>query len=142
METTPRCLRALNSARESISRFGHSHVTSAHLVLGLLMFRGGVVVDALRQSGLSSQSVENYLALRRSPTEETVIKDDVAIGKSALLCFERAETEARMRSHPTLGTEHLMLGILKEQEGEAVDLFAAFHADKNKIWQMISAEIP
>src|SRR5437868_6546649 len=107
MEITPRCRMALNYAKESLSRFGHSHISSAHLVLGLLTLHGGVADTVLRKSGLSVQSVEGYLSSRRSSAEGSTIRDGVALGKSALLAFERAEADAHARQNTYLGVEHL-----------------------------------
>src|SRR5436190_13715922 len=88
MEITPRCRMALNHAKESLSRLGHSHVSSAHLVLGLLKLGNGVAVNVLRNFGLSVESVEGYLSSRRSPAEERTIRDGVALGMSAIKAFE------------------------------------------------------
>ena len=97
MEITPRCRRALNYAKESLARFGQSHVSSAHLVLGLLTLHGGAADNLLRKSGLSVQSVESYLSSRRTSVEESTVQDGVALGKSARVAFERAEAETRAR---------------------------------------------
>ena len=142
METTPRCRIALSYAKESLSRFGRSHVSSAHLVLGLLTLHGGVADNLLRKSGLSVESVEGYLSSRRSSAEESTIQDGVALGRSARLAFQRAEAEARARQFSTyLGIEHLLLGILGEESGEATDLFASVHIDREKMRRTIQEEI-
>src|SRR5438093_8640654 len=141
METTPRCRKALNYAKESLSRLGHSHVSSAHLILGLLTLQGGVADNLLRTSGLSVESVERYLSSRRSSAEESTIQDGMALGRSALLAFERAEAETRARQTTYLGTEHLLLGILAEESGEATDLFASIHADRERMRRIIAEEM-
>src|SRR2546425_12920810 len=115
MEITPRCRRALTYAKESLARFGHSHVSSAHLVLGLLTLHGGVADTVLRKSGLSVQSVEGYLSSRRSSAEESTVRDGMALGKSARLAFERAKANVPALQNTYLGVEHLLLGILAEE---------------------------
>ena len=141
MEITPRCRMALNYAKESLPRFGHSHVSSAHLVLGLLTLRGGVADSLLRKAGLSVQSVEGYLSSRRSSAEESTIQDGVPLGRSAASAFERAEAETRTRQTTHLGIEHLLLGILAEESGEATDLFASVHIDREKMRRIVMEEI-
>jgi ATP-dependent Clp protease ATP-binding subunit ClpA len=141
MEITPRCRMALNYARESLSRFGHSHVSSAHLVLGLLTLHGGVADNLLRNSGLTVESVERYLSARRTSAEDSGIRHGVPLGRSALLSFERAEAETRARQTTYLGIEHLLLGILAEESGEAADLFASVHVDREKLSRAIQEEI-
>jgi len=132
---------AVNYTKESLSRFGHSHISSAHLVLGLLTLHGGVADGVLRRAGLSVQSVESYLSTGRSSTEETTVQDGLALGKSARLAFERAEANARARQNTYLGVEHLLLGILGEESGEATDLFASVHIDREKMRQIVVEEI-
>jgi ATP-dependent Clp protease ATP-binding subunit ClpC len=132
---------ALNYARESLARFGHSHMSSAHLVLGLLTLLGGVADNVLRKAGLSVQSVETYLSSRRSSAEESTVQDDVAFGTSARLALERAEALALACQFTYLGIEHLLLGILAEENGEATDLFASVHIDRDKLKQTIQEEI-
>src|SRR2546427_6573529 len=141
METTPRCQKALTYAKESLSRFGHSHVSSAHLVLGLLTLSGGVADGLLRKAGLSVESVEGYLSSRRTSAETTTIQDRIPLGESALQAFERAAAEARARQNTYLGIEHLLLGILAESSGEATDLFASVHIDRERLRRIVAEEI-
>ncbi len=141
METTPRLRKALDYAKESLSRFGHTQVSSAHLVLGLVTLQGGAADNVLRKSGLSVQSVENYLSSRRSSTEESTVEDGVALGRSARLAFERAEAQARARQFTYLGIEHLLLGILAEENGEAADLFASFQIERESMRLAIQEDI-
>src|SRR5262245_9799318 len=118
MQITPRCQKALDYAKESLSRFGHSHVSSAHLVLGLLTLRGGVGDNVLRKFGFSVEGVEAYLSSQRSSAEEATIQEGLPLGRSAASALERAQVEARTRQHTYLGVEHLLLGILAEERGE------------------------
>ena len=141
METTPRCRKALDYAQESLSRFAHAHLSSAHLILGLLTLQGGVAHNILRKSGLSVESVETYLSSRRTSAEESTTQDGVAFGRSALLAFERAGAQARARQFTYLGIEHLLLGILAEESGEATDLFASVHIDRESMSRTLQEEI-
>ena len=140
MKITPRCQKALTYAKESLSRLGHSHVSSAHLVLGLLAI-SGVAVGLLRKAALSVESVEGFLSSRRISAEATTIRDGIPLGNSALQAFERGETGARARQNTYLGTVDLLLGILAEENGEAMDLFASVHFDRERISRTIQEEI-
>lgn len=141
MKTTPRCQRALDYAKASLSRFGHSHVSSAHLVLGLLTLRGGVADNVLRKFRFSVEGVETYLSSRRSSAEPSTMSYDLPLGHSALSALERAESEAGLRQHTYLGVEHLLLGILAEEQGEAADLLASVHVDRDSMRRTIIQEI-
>ena len=70
-----------------------------------------------------------------------MIQDGVTLGRSALLALERAEAEARSRETTYLGIEHLLLGILAEENGEATDLFASVHIDRERLRQTVQKEI-
>ena len=103
--------------------------------------QGGVADNVLRKSGLSVQSVEGYLSSRRTSPEESTTQDGLALGKSALLAFKRAEVQARVRQFTYLGIEHLLLGILAEESGEAADLLASVHIDRESMSRTIQEEI-
>jgi ATP-dependent Clp protease ATP-binding subunit ClpC len=141
METTPRLNRSIESAKQSLSRFGGSHVSSAHLVLGLLALQAGVAVNVLRNFGVSTEAVENFLSMRRSVAEDAPMQDGSFLGKSALMALKRAEIETKKRETTYVGTEHLLLGILAEESGEAADLFASLHVDRVRMTKAISDEI-
>jgi ATP-dependent Clp protease ATP-binding subunit ClpC len=130
----------LNFAHESLARLGHSHVTSAHLVLGLLTLGAGVACNVLQNFGLSVQSVETYLSSRHSSAESATLQDGIVVGTSAAESFERAKAEAQAQHHTYLGVEHLLLGIVAEEKGEAADLFASVHVDRDEIRRIILAE--
>ena len=141
MRTTPRCAQALTYAKESLARFGHSHMTSAHLILGLLMLRSGIPFNVLQGFGLSIESVEGYLSLLRLCTQESTLHDGVPVGESVRTAVARGEAEAQARQHTYLGTDHLFLGILAEENGEAADLFASVHIDRDKLRSIVSQEL-
>lgn len=141
MQLTPRCQRAVKYAENSLARFGHSHVSSAHLVLGLLTLSGGVADNLLRRAGLSVESVENYLSSRRSSAEPISLWNGVPVGSSARSAVDRAEAESHARDTTYLGIEHLLLGILAEESGEATDLFASVHIDQETMKRNILEQI-
>ena len=123
----------LDHAEKSLSRFGHSHMSVAHLILGLLSLGNGIPYNVLTSSGLSIQSVENYLSSRHPSAEDITIREGVAVGASALSALSRAEAKARAQEFTYLRIDHLMLGILAEESGDAADLFASVHIDRENL---------
>lgn len=103
MTTTPRCTLALTYAEQSLTRFSHSRLTGAHLILGLMMLRNGIPFNVLTQSGLSIESVEGYLSSLRLSPEETTKRDNMRLGKSVRLALERAAACARSHHTYVLG---------------------------------------
>jgi len=132
---------ALDYAKESLARLGHSHVSSAHLVLGLLTLSGGVGDSVLRKFGFTVEGVEAYLSSRHSSAEEATIQDGLPLSRSAVTALERAQVEAHVRQHTYLGVEHLLLGVLAEERGEAADLFGSVHADRDSMRRIITEKI-
>jgi ATP-dependent Clp protease ATP-binding subunit ClpC len=141
MKPTPRFQKVLTYAKESASRLGHTEVSSAHLLLGLLALGNGIPHHVLQQFGLSIERVESYLSLKRPFADDSALADGVTLGRSALLAIERAEAEASARGHTYTGTDHLLIAIAKEESGEAADLFASLHIDANRIAAMVSREL-
>ena len=66
-------------------------MSAVHLILGLIALGNGIPYNLLTKSGLSVQSVENFLSSRRALEEESTVCDGVSFGNSALVAFERAE---------------------------------------------------
>jgi ATP-dependent Clp protease ATP-binding subunit ClpC len=141
MTFTPRCQRAIESAKASLARFGHSHVSSAHLVLGVLELEQGVAVSVLVKFGISIDQVENYLSAKRSSDDDRPAEETPLIGKSAEVAFKRAEAAAAKLGHTYVGTEHLLLAILVEESGPAADLFVSLNADRKAIGSEVFKEI-
>lgn len=128
---------AIDHAKQAYSRLGRSHVSSAHLVLGLLTLSGGVGDTALKRAGLSTELVERYPFSNPSASEETVEQEGAEFGESATEALARAELYAAAFSHTILGVEHLTLALLAEEHGEARDLFTSSHLDRAKTRQSI-----
>jgi len=141
MKRSPRCRQAIDCAKQAYGRLGHSHLTSAHLVLGLLSLNGGVGDGVLKRAGLSSESVERYLSSKRIGSGEAIELEGAEFGKSAMDALARAEFEAAAFSHTIFGVEHLTLALLSEERGDAADLFASVHIDCDKLRQTILDQI-
>src|SRR6266446_9800853 len=117
MQRTPRCQMAIDYAKKAYGRLGHSHVTSAHLVLGLLTLHGGVADTVLKRAGLSIESVERYLSSKRNASEETSECEGAVFGKSATDDLAGAEIQAARSNHTIVGVEHLLLALLAADRG-------------------------
>ena len=141
MNRSPRCQAAIDYAKKACSRLGHSHITSAHLILGLITLNGGIGDTVLKRAGLSVESIEKYFSSRHIPGEETVEHDDAVFGCSATDALSRAEQEAAKFAHTILGVEHLALSLLAEAHGEAADLFASLQIECDKLRQTILQEM-
>jgi ATP-dependent Clp protease ATP-binding subunit ClpA len=115
---TERARKVLSLAQDEAQRFGHSYIGTEHLLLGLVREGDGVAAKALQNLGTELDEV-------RRAVEFIVGRGDrIALGEIGLTprakkVMELAVDEARRMNHHYIGTEHLLLGLIREGEGIA-----------------------
>ena len=116
---TPRAQQVIQLARAEADRFNHSYVGTEHILLGLLALGQGVAVTVLERMGISLESLrmEVEKAVGQGPETKTV--GNVPFTPRAKKVLQLAAAEARALNHTYVGTEHLLLGLLREGEGVA-----------------------
>jgi len=113
--------RVLTLAQEDALRLNHNHIGTEHLLLGLVRQENGAGVKVLRELGIDPGQVVRAV-------ERTVGRGDrPPTGKPSLAprtkrVIELAVDEARLMGHPSIGTEHLLLGLAREGDGIAVNV--------------------
>ena len=118
---TKRARRVLTLAQEEALRLNHNYIGTEHLLLGLVREENGVAVKVLRELGVEPGQVIRAI-------ERTVGRGERApFGKPTLAprtkrVIELAVDEARLMGHHYIGTEHLLLGLVREGEGIAVNV--------------------
>jgi hypothetical protein len=118
--------RALEAAREEALRLRHKRVGTEHLLLGIATRPGSVTQQVLGALGLAPESLVD--AINRSvvsgPNPPEVTGPDLPYAPRAKKVLELAMTEARELNHTYVGTEHLFLGLLREQKGIGAQVLA------------------
>jgi len=118
---TQRARRVLSLAQEEAERLQHNYIGTEHLLLGLMREEGGVAGRVLRDLGLEQNRVEELVErLTRASTRTTQVQLDLSPGTKKVL--ELAVDEARRMGHHYIGTEHLLLGLVRQSEGVAIDV--------------------
>jgi ATP-dependent Clp protease ATP-binding subunit ClpC len=118
---TQRARRVLSLAQEEAERLQHNYIGTEHLLLGLMREDGGVAGRVLRDLGLEQSRVEELVErLTRASTRTTMVQLDLSPGTKKVL--ELAVDEARRMGHHYIGTEHLLLGLVRQSEGVAIDV--------------------
>ncbi|MFW5691751.1 MAG: ATP-dependent Clp protease ATP-binding subunit [Chloroflexota bacterium] len=118
---TQRARRVLSLAQEEAERMQHNYIGTEHLLLGLMREDGGVAGRVLRDLGLDQSRVEELVErLTRASTRTTPVQLDLSPGTKKVL--ELAVDEARRMGHHYIGTEHLLLGLVRQSEGVAIDV--------------------
>jgi ATP-dependent Clp protease ATP-binding subunit ClpC len=120
---TQRARRVLSLAQEEAERMRHAYIGTEHLLLGLMREEGGVAGRVLRDLGVEQRRVQEMverLTGASAGRAASVSKIDLAPGTKRVL--ELAVDEARRMGHHYIGTEHLLLGMVRQNEGVAMDV--------------------
>ncbi|MBN1139708.1 MAG: ATP-dependent Clp protease ATP-binding subunit [Anaerolineae bacterium] len=141
---TKRARRVLTRAQEEARNLNHRYIGTEHLLLGLVSEEGSVAMRVLHELGIAAdqvrQSVERMVGRGTRPfyTQPTLTPRTKRV-------IELSVEEARRLGHHYIGTEHLLLGLVREGEGVAVDVLRQLGATPEKIEERIVhivAEVP
>ncbi len=133
---TQRAQKVLFLAQEEARRLNYPYVGTEHLLLGLIREGEGVAAKALAGLGIDADKV-------RATVEQMVEKvsspmpQEIHLTPRAKRVLELAVDEARRMGHSYVGTEHLLLGLIREGEGVAARALASLGADLNKVRSVI-----
>ncbi len=121
---TEKARRVLALAKEEARRLGHDFVGTEHIVLGILREGSGVAITVLKRLNIQADLI-------REATEEIVGRGphvlnfgDISFTPKARRVLELAMEEARNLGHNYVGTEHLLLGVLREKEGMGAQILS------------------
>ena len=132
---TERAKTAIEKAQEAAEELGHSYVGSEHLLLGIVREDGGQGAKVLKENGLTddllTELVEKYVG---KGTPGTPIQ---GLSPRAKRAIELAVGDAGRLGHNFVGTEHLLLGILREPDCTAARIIAGTGLDLNKLYTAV-----
>ncbi|MBM2827008.1 MAG: ATP-dependent Clp protease ATP-binding subunit, partial [Dehalococcoidia bacterium] len=129
---TERARRVLSLAQEEAQRFNHNYIGTEHLLLGLVREGDGLAARVLANLGIELNKV-------RSAVEFIIGKGDrpatgeVGLTPRAKKVIELAVDEARRLNHHYIGTEHLLLGLVREGEGIAAGVLESLGVNLEKV---------
>ncbi|MDT8391338.1 MAG: ATP-dependent Clp protease ATP-binding subunit [Lentisphaeria bacterium] len=116
---TPRAQQALLLAKKEANRFAHNYIGTEHLLLGLIKLDQGVAVEALKTLGLDLNSARLEVEKHSGPGQDTLLSGDPPLTPRVRKVLELAAREAHSLNYNYVGTEHLLLGLLREGDGVA-----------------------
>ncbi len=132
---TDRARKVLILAQQEAAKYGHGYIGTEHLLLGLLREGEGVAAKALNSLGLDVDSVraqvENILGTGQEQTS------DIGYTPRAKKVIELAMEEALRLGHNYVGTEHILLGLIREGEGIAAQVLTGLGVDINLMRQRV-----
>jgi hypothetical protein len=115
---TERARRVLTLAQEEAKRFNHNYLGTEHLLLGLIREGDGVAAKVLRSLGVELDKVRNQVEFIIGRGDRMIV-GEVGLTPRSKKVIELAVDEARRLGHHYIGTEHLLLGLVREGEGVA-----------------------
>jgi hypothetical protein len=116
---TDRARRAVQAAQHEAREHRHDHIGTEHLALGMLADPEGLAVRAVEALGVSREAARQALVSALPPPhgEAPVTAEDIPFTQPAKKALELALREALLFGHNYIGTEHLLLGLLDEEDG-------------------------
>jgi ATP-dependent Clp protease ATP-binding subunit ClpC len=139
---TPRAQQVLSLARKEADRFHHNYVGTEHLLLGLIHLGQGVAVNVLQKMGLSLETVRAAVEQQVGvgPQTKTPV-GSIPYTPRVKKVLALAGREARSLNHSYVGTEHILLGLLREGEGVAARVLRSLDIDIERCRNEIRAEL-
>src|SRR5213593_3782320 len=138
---TPRAQQVLALARKEADRFNHNFVGTEHLLLGLIKLGQGVAVNVLQKMGLDLETVrmEVEKQVGTGPDQKMVGKIPYTPRVKGVLAL--ATKEAKALNHTYVGTEHILLGLLREGDGVAARVLTGLNVDLERTRREILKEL-
>ena len=138
---TPRAQQVLALARKEADRFNHNYIGTEHVLLGLIKLGQGVAVSVLERMGLELETVRREVEkeVGTGPDQKTAANIPYTPRVKKVLAL--ANKEAQQLSHSYVGTEHILLGLLREGEGMAARVLERLNVDLQTTRNEVLAEI-
>ena len=126
---TPRAQQVLALARKEADRFNHNYVGTEHLLLGLTKLGQGVAVNVLQKMGLDLETVRMEVEKQVGSGPETKMVGNIPYTPRVKKVLALAGKEAKALNHSYVGTEHILLGLLREGDGVAARVLKSLEID-------------
>src|SRR5213595_827538 len=114
---TPRAQQVLALARKEADRFNHNFVGTEHLLLGLIKLGQGVAVNVLQKMGLDLETVRMEVEKQVGTGPDQKMIGNIPYTPRVKKVLALAAKEAKRINHTYVGTEHILLGLLREGDG-------------------------
>jgi ATP-dependent Clp protease ATP-binding subunit ClpC len=130
---TERARRVLVLAQEEAKRLSDAYIGTEHLLLGLVQEDRGVAARVLRDLGVEAAQVRQHIEASSRHGGHHVRGQATGLTPRTKRVVERAIDEARRMNHHHIGTEHLLLGLVSEGEGLAIDVLHELGVDLDAV---------
>ena len=143
---TERARKVIILAKEEARRFNHDYIGTEHILLGLIREGEGVAAAVLQKLGVSLENIRLEIEKLVQPGPTTQIIGDIPFTPRAKKALELAAEEARSLGHNYIGTEHLLLGLIREGEGISSQVLLNLGMDlnsvRNEVMELLGSALP
>jgi ATP-dependent Clp protease ATP-binding subunit ClpC len=138
---TPRAQQVLALARKEADRFNHNFIGTEHLLLGLIRLGQGVAVNVIKRMGLDLETVRLEVEKQVGSGPDQKMLGSIPYTPRVKKVLGLANKEAKALNHTYVGTEHILLGLLREGEGVAAIVLKRLDVDIEQARQEILQEL-
>src|SRR6516162_7476846 len=138
---TPRAQQVLALARKEADRFNHNFLGTEHLLLGLIKLGQGVAVNVLQKLGLDLETVRMEVEKQVGTGPDQKMIGNIPYTPRVKKVLALAAKEAKALNHTYVGTEHILLGLLREGDGVAARVLKNLDVDIEQTRQEILKEL-
>ena len=138
---TPRAQQVLALARKEADRFNHNYVGTEHLLLGLIKLGQGVAVNVLQKMSMDLETVRMEVEKQVGSGPETQSQGNIPYTPRVKKVLALAGKEAKALNHSYVGTEHILLGLLREGDGVAARVLKNLDVDIERTRNEILREL-
>jgi ATP-dependent Clp protease ATP-binding subunit ClpC len=135
---TERARKVLVLAKEEARRFNHDYIGTEHVLLGLIREGEGVACAVLQNLGVDLERLRIEIEKLISPGSVASVLGDIPFTPRAKKALELAAEEAHGLGHNYIGTEHILLGLIREGEGLASQVLFSLGIDLRRVREEIS----
>jgi len=130
---TERVRKVMYLAREEAARLQHDYIGTEHLLLGVIREGEGIAATVLNNLGLDLDAIRQAVESMVAATGGTLTIGEIPFTPRAKRVLELSVDEARQLGHNYVGTEHLLLGLIREGEGVAARVLLELGVDRKKV---------
>jgi ATP-dependent Clp protease ATP-binding subunit ClpC len=141
---TDRARKVMGYARQEAERFNHDYIGTEHVLLGLIKEGSGVAANVLENLEIDLEKVRLEVEKRVKAGPETGTMGQLPFSPRARKVLDYAVEEAKNLGHKYVGTEHLLLGLLREEEGKAAEVLIGLGVKldevRREVMELLGAE--
>ncbi len=134
---TERVRKVIYLARDEANRLQHDYIGTEHLLLGIVREGEGIAARVLQKLDLDFDQIQQAIENMVKPSGGTLTLGEIPLTPRAKRVLELSVEEARLLGHNYVGTEHLLLGLIREGEGVAARVLLELGVDRKRVREEI-----